>query len=120
MSAMRDRSSLVLLGRVGDAGRARLIAARLESEGVDVHLRSEASGPYPFTVGQMAVAELWVVDNQLEEARRIMLEAEVDDVLGEAERQIPAWTWPSRLFALAVATIFLGLFLRRLIIILGG
>ncbi len=116
-------ATFVLLGRVGDPTHARLLAARLQSEGIEVRVRTEASGPYPFTVGDMAIAELWVTDDQLGDAREVMLAAEVDDTLGRVESSrdpLPPWSWSARLLALALALVMIGLFIRRFIILLNG
>ena len=68
----------VLLATLGDIGSARIFAARLEAEGVEVRLHGEALGPYPVTVGEMAATQLWVPSSKIDTATRIMLEAEVD------------------------------------------
>ena len=68
----------VLLATLGDMGSARVFAARIEAEGIEVRLHGEALGPYRLTVGEMAATQLWVPSSQLAEATGIMLEAEVD------------------------------------------
>ena len=67
---------------MSDVAAARVVAARLESEGIEVRVHSESLGPYPMTVGRWAEAELWVLESRLAEAEAVMLEAEVDEVLG--------------------------------------
>ncbi len=117
------RIPLVLLSRLGSATEARLVAARLASDGIDARVRSEANGPYAFTVGSMAEAELWVGEHQLELAREVMLEVEVDDVMGAAESggdALPGWTWQARLLAVAVVLIMLGLFIRRFLLVVNA
>jgi hypothetical protein len=74
----------VLLSTVSDLASARVLAARLESEGIEVRLHGESLGPYRLTVGDWALTELWVAGDRLDEARGVMLAAEVDAVLGEA------------------------------------
>jgi hypothetical protein len=92
------------LATVGDLALARICAARIEAEGIDVRLRSESLGPYPVTVGQLAAAEIWVPQGRLEEAGRVMLEAEVDLHLGAVQSDPPAGPVPAyRLVALALA-----------------
>ncbi len=116
------RIPLVLLSRLGSATEARLVAARLASDGIDARVRSEANGPYAFTVGRMAEAELWVGEHQLAEAREVMLEVEVAEVMGAAEAGedgLPGWTWQSRLLAAAVVLIMVGLILRRFLLVVS-
>jgi len=80
----------VKLTTVGDLTTARVLAARLEAEGIDVRLHSEAFGPYPVTVGKLAEAELWIMDDRMEEARTIMLDAEVNAALSPADPDAPS------------------------------
>jgi hypothetical protein len=75
----------VRVATLGDIGSARIVAARLESEGIEVRLHSESLGPYPMTVGRWAETELWVPESRLADAEALMLEAEIDDVLGTVE-----------------------------------
>jgi len=77
------RSGFVPITRVGDATRARILAALLESEGIEVRLHSESFGPYPVTVGDMATTELWVPERRVDDARRVLLDSEILDAVGE-------------------------------------
>lgn len=70
------------MATLGDVAAARIVAARLESEGIEVRLHSESLGPYPMTVGRWAEAELWVLESRLADAEAVFLEADVDEVLG--------------------------------------
>jgi len=117
-----DRRHFVLLGKVGDAATARLLAARLDAEGIEARVRSESSGPYVFTVGRMAEAELWVDEADLADAREVMLAAEVDTVLGGAETGgdgTPGRGPGARLVAFAVAAVLLALFAWRFLEVVG-
>src|SRR5260370_41575292 len=60
---------------------AHVLAARLRSEGINVQLRGAFDGPYGITVGDMARVDLFVPEDQLEDARLVMLASEVDQVL---------------------------------------
>jgi hypothetical protein len=60
---------------------AHLLAARLQSEGIDVQLRGAHDSPYGLTVGEMARVDVWVPEDQLDDARLVMLATEVDSVL---------------------------------------
>jgi hypothetical protein len=59
--------------------RARVMAAHLESEGFDVQLRGALDSPYGLTVGEMARVDLYVPDEQFDEASLTLLVAEVDE-----------------------------------------
>lgn len=87
-------SRFVLLTTVADPSAARVLAARLLAEGIEVRAHGGGSGPYPVTVGAMAVTRLWVPDDRVEEASLILLDAETKDLL-EAHRE-RASTAPSR------------------------
>jgi hypothetical protein len=59
--------------------RARVMAARLEYEGFDVQLRGALDSPYGLTVGEMARVDVYVPDDQFDEASLMLLVAEVDE-----------------------------------------
>lgn len=80
-------SRFVPITTVGDLSRARVLAALLEAEGIEVRLHSESLGPYPVTIGALATAELWVPSDRVEEAGRVLLDAEVDDAFGAVEHE---------------------------------
>jgi hypothetical protein len=61
--------------------RARVLAARLESEGIDAQLRGAFDSPYGLTVGDMARVDVYVPEDQLEDARYVLLADEVDATL---------------------------------------
>ena len=58
----------VKIATVGDITAGNVLAARLRSEGIEVRVHSQAFGPYPVTVGNMAETELWVLTDRVEEA----------------------------------------------------
>jgi len=66
------------LTSVSGAFRARVLAARLESEGIDAQLRGALESPYGFTVGDMARVDVYVPEDQLADARYVLLADEVD------------------------------------------
>jgi hypothetical protein len=80
---------------------AHLLAARLRSEGIDVQLRGALGATYGFTVGDMARVDLFVPEDQLDDARLVMLASEVDSVLAapsewagnDAPRHARHWAW---------------------------
>jgi len=66
---------------VSGSFRAHLLAARLRSEGIDVQLRGAVDGPYRLTVGDMARVDVWVPEDQLDDASLVLLAGEVDATL---------------------------------------
>ena len=55
---------LVCVAKVPDVNEARVIAARLTSEGVTTRLHGEPLGPFPVTIGRLAETEVWVSADQ--------------------------------------------------------
>jgi hypothetical protein len=60
--------------------RAHVLRARLVDEGFDVELRGALDGSYGLTVGDLAVVDVYVPGDQLEEASMVLLVNEVDEV----------------------------------------
>jgi len=65
---------------VAGAFRAQVLAARLESEGIDARLVG-AANPYRLTVGDMARVDVYVHEDQLDDAKYVLLADEVDATL---------------------------------------
>jgi hypothetical protein len=94
-------SSFVLLAKVSDPNQAMLIRARLDSEGIEAQVRGEALGPYRLNIGAMAVTEIWIAPDRLDEARLILLAADVDAIVADVEHIGPgpspyplrSWMW---------------------------
>ena len=63
---------------VAGAFRARVLAARLESEGIDAQLRGALESPYGLTVGDIARIDVYVPEDQLADARYVLLAEEID------------------------------------------
>jgi hypothetical protein len=93
---------------------AHVLAARLQSEGIDVQLRGALDGPYGITVGDMARVDVFVPEDQLDDARLVMLASEVDQVLAAPRewagpesrrfrRRWPLWVALALLVLFAVA-----------------
>ena len=78
---MDGRVRMAPLTWVAGAFRARVLAARLESEGIDAQLRGALEGPYGLTVGDMARVDVYVPEDQLADARYVLLADEIDDTL---------------------------------------
>ena len=60
---------------------AHVLAARLHSEGIDVELRGAVDSPYGLTVGDMARVDVFVPEDQLDDAKYVLLADEVDATL---------------------------------------
>jgi hypothetical protein len=92
---------------------ARVLAARLESEGFDVQLRGALDGPYAVTVGDMARVDVYVPDEQAGDASLVLLVDEVDEVdeildddrPPRLDRALPAWCIWVAVLLLAVAAV---------------
>lgn len=61
--------------------RARVVAARLESEGIEVELRGALDSPYVLTIGDLARVDVFVPEDQLEDARTVLVVDEAEAVL---------------------------------------
>ena len=99
---------LVALTSVQGAFTAHVIAARLHSEGIDVELRGAVGSPYGLTVGDMARVDLYVPEDQMDDARLVLIASEVDDAmdLPEPRRTTgagPSWTWIAAVLMVAAA-----------------
>jgi len=96
---------MVPLVTVPSAFQARVLSARLGSEGIVTSLHGAVDGPYPF--GDVAVH---VDADALELARQLLLADEVEDAFTVAERDgagrrsIPAWLAVVAIVFVAVAS----------------
>jgi hypothetical protein len=78
---MEAGPSMTLLTSVGGAFRGHVLVARLASEGIDAQLRGAGAGPYGLTMGDLARVDVYVPDDQLDDARYVLLSDEVDESL---------------------------------------
>ena len=118
---MDGRVRMAPLTCVAGAFRARVLAARLESEGIDAQLRGALESPYALTMGDMARVDVYVPEDQLADARYVLLADEIDATLDapsdwwDAGAEPPVvrrrrrlrWT-AAALLAIAVLGTFLG------------
>ena len=88
---------------------AHLLAARMESEGIDVQLRGALDGPYLLTVGAMARVDVWVPEDQLDDARLVLLATEVDSVMAAPREWAGPATTPARRWPLWIALALVAL-----------
>jgi hypothetical protein len=78
---MDGRVRMEELTSVTGSFRAQVLAARLESEGIDAQLRGALGNPYGLTMGDMARVDVFVPEDQLDDARYVLLVDEVDATL---------------------------------------
>ena len=99
------------LTSVGGSFAARVLKARLEDEGLTVELRGNIDSPYAFTVGGMSTVDVYVPEDDLEDAKLVMLVNEVDSVLDlPPQRDRPSDPWGDRaLWLVLVAIALLGI-----------
>jgi hypothetical protein len=103
---------------VTGAFRAQVLAARLESEGIDAQLRGALASPYGLTVGDMARVDVFVPEDQLDDARYVLLADEVDATLAAptdwwdagTDREPRRRPWVLWVAATLLATSLLGAF----------
>jgi hypothetical protein len=98
-----------LLTTVHGSFSAHVLAARLHSEGIDVELRGAVDSPYVLTLGDMARVDLYVPEDQMDDARLVLLASEIDDAMDLPEphdgdaRWVPSWVWLIAVAVLVVA-----------------
>jgi hypothetical protein len=88
-------ASMERLTSVNGTFPARVLAARLHSEGLDCELRGALDSVYRLTVGDMARVDVYVPADQMDDARLVMLVDEVDAAYegGDAHRPTAARSW---------------------------
>jgi hypothetical protein len=80
---------MVRLTQVHGSFAARVLVARLADEGIDARLRGPVDGPYRFTVGEMARVEVYVPEDQIDDAAYVLLANEVEDATALPEPVTP-------------------------------
>lgn len=82
---MRDMGAvpMVRLTTVSGAFAAHVLAARLDDEGFDVQLRGALHSPYPLAVGGFNDVDVFVPEDQVDEASYVLLVTEIDNALDE-------------------------------------
>ena len=109
------------LTSVSGSFSAHLVAARLQSEGIDVQLRGALHGPYGLTVGEMARVDVFVPEDQFDDAELVMLATEVDSALAAPREWAGPEAAPRRRWPLWVALALLaGAALAPLLRMLAG
>ncbi len=104
---------MVRLTTVGGSFAAHVMAARLRTEGLTVKLRGAVDSPYQFTVGDMSRVDVFVPEDELEDAKLVLLVDEVDFVLDlPPQKEGPSgFRWGGRaLWVVLVAALLLWMF----------
>lgn len=101
---MEHGTAFVHFADVGDLQTAQVCAAVLEDAGIPARVHGESLGPYPVTIGRLAVTEIWVPADSVDEARLVMLETEIEHTLNDgADTPVSAAvTLPMRIAAVGV------------------
>ena len=68
--------SFVPLLTVGDPHEAQITAARLRAAGIEVRMHGENFGPYPIGLGELAVTEIWVPGDRVDDATEVLTNSE--------------------------------------------
>src|SRR4051794_27033796 len=79
---------MVRLTQVHGSFAARVLLARLTDEGIDARLRGSVDSPYRFTIGEMARVEVYVPEDQIDDAAYVMLANEVEDATALPESAV--------------------------------
>lgn len=102
---------LLPLTTVHGAFSAHVLAARLQSEGIDVELRGAVDAAYGLTVGDMARVDLFVPEDQMDDARLVLMASEIDDAMemppppSERTHRSHTWPWVLAVVLIAVAVV---------------
>jgi hypothetical protein len=101
---------LTRLTSVHGSFHARVLAARLECDGIEVVLRGALDSQYALTVGELARIDVFVRSDQAQDASLALLVDEVDEldeVLDDdrppiPRRRVPLWCVPVAAIMLAM------------------
>ena len=100
---------MVHLVTVGTSFHARVIAARLGSDGIPTELRGAVDGPYP-GIGQV---DVYVRGDDVDVARELLLVDEVESVFEEEPEPVPyrlpvLAAWVAVIALVAIATTWMA------------
>jgi hypothetical protein len=87
---------------------ARVLAARLQDEGIDAELRGALDSPYSFTLGDLARVDVFVPRDQVDDAELVMTSIEVDcatDLEPAPRRRAPVSLGGGLVLVLVVAAV---------------
>ncbi|MCU1486268.1 MAG: hypothetical protein JWN67_3014 [Actinomycetia bacterium] len=108
---------MVPVVRVADGFHARVIAARLGSEGIVTQLRGGIDSPYP-----MGAVEVLVGEDDLEDAKALLLADEVESAFADEDDDEPddEYRVPRRRYGAWVALVLAGLLVLADVAALAG
>ena len=112
MDGLHARVRMARLTTVGGSFAGHVMAARLRAEGLTVKLRGAVDSPYQFTMGDMSRVDVFVPEDELDDAKLVLLVDEVDFVLDlPPQREAPSYGRAGRAFwVVLVALVLLGVF----------
>ncbi len=113
VDGLYERVRMSRLTTVGGSFAAHVMAARLSAEGITVKLRGAVDSPYQFTVGEMSRVEVFVPEDDLDDAKLVLLADEVDFVLDlPPQKDGPSpFRWGDRaLWVVLVAVVLLWMY----------
>jgi hypothetical protein len=93
---MEAGPAMTQLTSVSGSFRAHVLLARLEAEGIDAQLRGALDGAYGFTMGDLARVDVYVPDDQLDDAKYVLLADEVDATLAAPTEWGDGEVWAER------------------------
>jgi hypothetical protein len=75
-----DSASWVFLGRIGGSFNAEILRGLFEAQGIQIELYQEAAGKsvFPVNFGMLGEVDIYVKAEDLETARQILAEIEMD------------------------------------------
>ena len=87
---------------------ARVVAARLGSEGILTELRSNVDGPYP-----MGDVHVYVTEDDLDDARELLMADEVESAFDEEDDHVDTRTPPELWIVLAAILLIAAVLFAR-------
>jgi len=81
-------------------------------------VHGETLGPYPVTVGRMAVTQIWVPESRLDRACEVLLEAEIEHALAAEVRGgavVDREALPMKVLALLVVIVLVTAIVRAVV-----
>lgn len=109
------------LTTVGGSFAGHVLVARLEAEGITAKLRGAVDSPYQFTVGDMSRVHVFVPEDEMEDARLVLLVDEVDAALElPPQRDEPSGTWAPYAFWMVLVAVALLAVLPIVRLAVGG
>jgi len=99
---------MVRILTVRNTFHARVVAARLGAEGILTELRGNVDGPYP-----MGDVHVYVTEDDLEEARELLMADEVESAFDESDDEPDTRTPPELWIVLATILVIAAVLFAR-------